>query len=216
MECRSCQNPIQENDIKAELPCHHFYHTLCLVQLIRNQEENGYFVCDCGAHILPHEDEDEEIAEAEIQEQPEVNHAVPMRLRIQNLYQTNQNFRNSIQQFKKKASNLKRKHSAVKKLTREKKQEIHTQLWSIRLQLEGLTNLKKSEVQNSQIYKEYLKAKRDYNLLTTKIHRDYQCNTFAIWSSLQGQRGFQRYPGISRWRYSHYGILNRPWSYRVP
>jgi len=217
MECRHCQHPIQENDIRAELPCHHFFHTLCLVELIQHQAENGYFVCDCGDHILPHDDEDEEIAEAEIQgQQQEVNHLVVERLRIQNLYQTNQTFKKAVKTFKAKAAELKRNHTALKKLTSEKKQEIHPQLSTIRTQLEGLTELKKSEIQSSQIYKDFLKSKRAYNLLQTRLETTYDCRVRSIWNSLQNERGFQRYPYISRWRYSHYGILSRPWSYRVP
>jgi hypothetical protein len=215
MQCQRCQTAIEENDIKTELPCHHFFHTTCFMNLLVHQHENGYYVCECGAHILAHEDEDEEVAEAEIQ-QTEVNHQVAERLRIRTLYETNQNFKKTIENFKKKASEVKRKYTALKKLTKEKKQEIQTQLSTIKTQLEGLTELKKSEIQESQIYKDFLKSKRAYTLLHTRLETTYNCRAIDIWRSLYDKRGFQRYIGVSRWRYSHYGILTRPWSYRVP
>ena len=214
--CYRCENPILENDIRAELPCHHFFHTLCLVTHVRDQTPNGYFVCDCGAHIFHQADEDEEVAEADIHQQQEVNHEVTERQRIQTLYQTNAVFRNSLQQYKKKAYEMKRNYKALKKLSLAKKQEIHTQLSAIRMQLEGLTNLKKSEIQNSQIYKEYLKSKRAYNLLKIRIRNNYNSSTLDIWRSLQGKRGFQKYPGVARWRHRRYGVLTKVWSYHVP
>jgi hypothetical protein len=211
MECHRCQHPIQETDLKAELPCHHFFHTLCLVHLLRNQDGNGYYVCECGAHILPDDE-----GEAEIQVQEQTNHDISEHLRIQNLFQTNANFKKMIETFKKKAAEVKRNHTALKKLTKEKKQEIQTQLSTIRTQLEGLTELKKSEIKESPIYKEFLKSKRAYTLLQTRLERTYDCRARNIWRSLQDTPGFRGYPGVSRWRYSHYGIISRPWYYRVP
>jgi hypothetical protein len=211
-QCHRCQHPIQETDIKAELPCHHFFHTLCLLTHVEHQHGNGYYVCECGAHIFPHENENETILEEEIQQQ-EINHHVPERVRIQTLFRTNAKFKESIQKFKKKTREMKHCYEALVQFQKEKKNEIRTQLLSIRSQLEGLTSLKKSEIQSSQIYKDYMKAKRGFQLLKTRFQRNYNSTFYATWRTLRDQRGFKYYPGF---RLSHYSLMVRPWRYTVP
>ncbi len=50
--CFICHTPVQEGQIRAELPCHHSVHTMCLVNRVNIRFPQDPFFCHCGTIIL--------------------------------------------------------------------------------------------------------------------------------------------------------------------
>lgn len=122
--------------------------------------------------------------------------------RIRNLYDTNATFKAFAQKLVKKNQLVKKKEVAYAKLIKAKKLEIRPQLLAIKSQLEGLTETKKTEIRESDTYKEYLSAHRAYTGMKTKLRTEYNFTDRKLAKALVNKVGFRRFnPSRGRYRY---------------
>ena len=205
-ECWHCHNPITEEDPQTELPCHHRLHTTCFTYVVFDGDVTSCPLCN----VLFNYPAEAEQQEADLTPQEAEN------IRIQNLYDTNARFKTMAKKLVQKKLQINKTRVAAIKLVKQKKQEIRDQLLLLKAQLEGLTSLKKNEIQESQQYKEYLKAKRSYTVLENTLQRDHNCSSRAIARALSQKPGFRRFNPRERWRHNSYYLFQRPWNFHIP
>lgn len=199
--CWRCQEPLLETQPQTELPCHHFLHTACLINIVHYNFFNHCALCN--TIFFEHEDED---APNEVSEET----------RIQNLYNTDIKFKKAAKKLAKQKAISRRNRTKVVSLVKQKKGEIRNQLLLLKAQVEGLTNTKKQEVFDSQEYKDYIKSQRTYTALENRIRRDYTCSPRLLQRALQEKPGFKRFNPKSRWRDRSYYLFQRPWRFHIP
>lgn len=198
--CWRCENPLLGEQQQTELLCHHRMHTACFLQIAHLDYNCPY----CNEPINPngpaaqyeHHESDVEGA------------------RIRNLYETNARFKELAQKIAKKRRLVSQKQTAYLKFMKTKKEEIRNQLLVIKAQLEGLTETKKTEIKNSDAYKEYISATRGYTMLENKLRQQYNCSPRKFARSLKEKPGFRRFSPIS-WRQHRRSNLNRMFYYRL-
>ncbi len=202
-ECWYCHEEIVENQPRSQLPCHHFLHTSCFVNIVHYHTWTACGIC----HTIFNQNPVDEFQETPTQE----------TTRIEQLYATNPRFKEAAKKLVKQRSVWTRARSTLKSLIKQKKTEARPQLLVIKAQLEGITSLKKAEIQESQQYKNYMKAKRSYTLLGTRLREEFDCTPRELARALREKPGFKRFnPRGERWFHSSYCLFQRPWRYRVP
>lgn len=214
--CLLCQQEILQTDVKAELACHRFLHSRCLIRLSREDGFNHFDECDVCMALLPVTIENEEDDQSVASDHSHHSVNISRRDRIRNLYDTNEAFRNKAKSLIKQKTVLTKSHTQVTKLVTAKKREIRNQLLLIKAQLQGLLEGKKDEVKASPEYKEFIKAERRYTGIQNQFRRNYNCTAYCLGEYLNDKPGFRRFHGISRWRYGHYRMFSRPFYYKVP
>lgn len=214
--CFICHVPFQEGQVRAELPCHHSVHTLCLARSIDTRYTDIAFSCQCGEVIIEEGEEYDADNEDDVILEVAGAGTLSERERIRNLYSTDKAFRESLKKLRKAKAEYSRSITAVTRLTKEKKDTIRQQLLILKAQIEGLTSLKKAEVLASQEHKDHRKAKARFNSLVTRIERNYGCTLSEIARYLSEKPGMKRFNAYTRWRYRSYYLFQRPWSYRIP
>ena len=219
--CFRCNHPFLETDVRAELPCHHFLHTTCLIGYIFYQGPHTVEcdVCHTIAWTTQHEDPFQEAeAEAEAGEDTHGPQTEPETSRIQNLYATNDTFKKLAKNLARQRRILGRNLTDLVKFSKEKKGEIRNQLILLKAQLEGLTELKKSEIRNSDQYKRHVSGMRSYNLYLGKLQREYNCSERKIMHELGNLPGFRSFSPVRRSFYHRFGMRGVVWGqfyYRV-
>jgi hypothetical protein len=203
-ECWRCHEPLLENEPQTELPCHHFLHTTCFVQIVHY---NLWRNCPiCNEVFNQNEEDEEETPAAQLSEET----------RIQNLYNSNARFKEAAKKLVKQKGLCSSSRMKVAKLVKEKKNEVRNQLLLIKAQLQGITETKKREVMNSQEYKNYIKSQRAYTMMENKLRADYNCSPKLLSRALYEKPGFRRFNPRSRWFHRSYYLFQRPWYFRVP
>ncbi len=202
-ECWRCHEPLLENEPQTELPCHHFLHTNCFVQIVHYNLWRNCPICN-------------EVFNAIEEEEEEVDNVVSEETRIQNLYNTNTRFKELAKKLVKQKSLTSRSRTKVCQLVRTKKNEIRNQLLLIKAQLQGITETKKSEVSNSQEYKDYIKSQRGYTMVENKLRQDFNCSPKLIARALREKPGFKRFNPRRWWRDRPYYMFQRPWRFHIP
>jgi hypothetical protein len=205
-ECWRCHEPLLQNQPQTELPCHHFLHTACFVNIIHFNILTNCAICDLVFNENQHDENLHIHGNAEISEET----------RIQNLYNTNTIFKDAAKKLVKQKSTTSSKRGKLQKLCKQKKNEVRNQLLVIKAQLEGITETKKAEIRNSQEYKEYLKSQRTYTLLENKLRSDYNCSPKLLARALHEKPGFKRFNPRHRWSHASYYLFQRPWHFHVP
>ena len=201
-ECWYCHEEMVETQPRSELPCHHFLHTTCFINIVHYNTYNSCALCNTIFNQNPID----EIEETQ----------VPDTTRIQNLYDTNEQFKNLAKKLVQKRRLYGKERTRVTKFVREKKNEIREQLLVLKAQVEGLTSLKKNEVFQSQEYKDYVKAKRSYTVIKTKLERDHNCSPKALARALHEKPGFRRFNPHQSWRHRSYYLFQRAWHFYIP
>lgn len=202
-ECWRCHEPLLENEPQTELPCHHFLHTTCFVQIIHYDIWRNCPICNEAFNVL---EDHEAPAENQVSEET----------RIQNLYNSNVRFKEAAKKLVKQKNMANRNRTKVVNLVKQKKNEVRDQLLLIKAQLEGITETKKQEVFNSQEYKNYIKFQRSYTALENKLRTDYNCSAKLLARALYEKPGFKRFNPRTRWSHRSYYLFQRPWHFRVP
>ncbi len=198
--CQWCEEPIQADQVRAELTCHHFLHTNCLIAIaVGDGDRIRCGVCQQVAWTHPHLYEPHE-AESVAGSEASTN-------RIFQLYTSNPRFKTLAKRIVAQNRVMTKRYNELLRFSRQKHQEIRPQLLAIQAQLEGLTGLKKNEVRTSVAFQSYQSASRSYNGLVAKMRRDYNCGVREMARNLRDVPGFRRFsPGY--YRYSR----NRIWS----
>lgn len=211
VNCLYCHDQIQEADIKAEMPCHHFLHTACFLPFTRAPGFNHIDECQaCQNMFTVHYPDDDGDTIGTHQ-----GAQVTRRDEIRNLYETNEAFRKKAKDLVKQKTVTAKAQTEIKRVIQEKKGEIRNQLLLLKAQLEGLLEGKKDEVRSSPEYKEFVKAKRRYNGLETNLRTIHNCSARDIQKYLNDKPGFRRFDAW-RFYYCSYSSMRRPWSFRVP
>ena len=198
--CWRCNEPLLETQPQTELPCHHFLHTACLINIVHYNAHNECMICN----TIFYEHEDDFVAD------------VSEETRIQTLYNTDTKFKKAAKNLVKQKGLCGRNRTKVVNLIKQKKNEIRNQLLLIKAQMEGLTNTKKQEIFNSQEYKDYVKSQRTYTALENRLRRDYTCSPKLLQRALQEKTGFKRFNPRHRWRDRSYYLFQRPWRFHIP
>ena len=186
--CWRCDQDITEDQQQMELLCHHKMHTACFLQIAHLD----YYCPHCNEALNPN------VAILNANQYDSDHEGT----RIRNLYDTNPTFKTFAQKLVKKSQLVKKKETAYAKLIKTKKLEIRPQLLAIKSQLEGLTETKKTEIRQSDIYKEYLSAYRAYTGMKTKLRTEYNCTDRKLARALENKVGFRRFnPSRGRYRY---------------
>ena len=206
--CPYCEEPIQQDQMKAQAPCGNLFHTPCFLYL-RPQRNGHIHECEpCFALFYP---DDEEVVEEE-----EQTTEIREENRISNLYDTNEAFRKDIKKYITSLRGLSKPKKAFQQLVTAKKTELQPQYAQMKALYEGLYNTKKNEIMTSREYKEYRTADsrtaRYYHLLRDK----YNINRYSL-HILRQKRGCKsiRRPRGS-WRYTPQYIIRRALRLRLP
>lgn len=198
--CNFCHDPLHETNAKATLTCSHVVHTSCLIRKIYMDQEHICLQCNTQLHNL----------------QPFFGEQGSETTRIQNLFDTNAEFRDLAKKAKKQVTAFKKSVSELKKTIHEKKQQIRPELLVLKAKAEGLIALKQEEVQESESYRKYLSESRKLSIVKNKLSRQHNCSLRELGRSLIEKPGFKRFGMISYWRFRRYTILNRPWRFYMP
>jgi hypothetical protein len=202
-ECWYCHEEMVAEQPRSELPCHHFLHTTCFVHIVHFHTWNACGLCH-QIFDQNHNDVFQEPAATETS-------------RIEQLYTTDPRFKEAAKRLVKQKSMVTRTRNKMVKLVKQKKAEVRERLLVIQAQLEGITSLKKDEIQESQEYKDFMKAKRGYTMIGNRLREEFNCTPREIGRALREKPGFKRFnPRGERWFHSAYNMFQRPWRYRVP
>jgi hypothetical protein len=215
--CFLCEQPIQEGQVRSELPCHHFLHTMCLINRANDHWAGEHFLCQCGEIIIQATENNVNFYDEEEEGDIPNNETGYNQLltTIRNLYNTDTRFKGLLRNIKKKRSVFNKACRGLHKLIKEKKAEVRTQLLSIQSQLEGITGVKKAEIRSSAAYKDFMLAKRSYNACYSRLQHRYGYTASTIREALSNVKGFRNFRTQPRWRESHYYLMSRPWRYYV-
>jgi hypothetical protein len=186
--CWRCNEEMHEDQQKIQLLCQHSMHTNCFLQIVHL----NYPCPHCNEPINPNDVDHEE--HQEHQEQTEES-------RIQTLYENDNAFQTLAKTIVKKRLIASRKEKELTRFIKMKKGEIRNQLLAIKAQLEGLTETKKREIRESNLYKECVSAKRGYSLLTGKLRETYECSERKMARALRNKPGFRRFTPLRYHRY---------------
>ena len=197
--CPYCQEPFN-NQPQTELPCHDRYHTQCFLDHIVNEMTGANFPDDaqcmvCQHLLFPgiHGDNEQEETETVVSH----TSAASQTNRVQELYNSNRNFRCSVKHYAKALQSVSKHATAFRKVVAAKKAEIAEIYAQIKAQYEGLANMKKDELQATPEYKAYRKALSSSRLMYTNLLRRYALDR-AFYRDLWDT------PGLRRLRRPHY------------
>ena len=197
--CFRCMNPLLENEQQMELLCHHRLHTACFFQIAHLD----YICPHCNEPINPNMPLLNNNNESDVE-----------GARIRTLYETNETFKTLVQKLSKKRRLVSKTQTAYTKLIKTKKQEIKNQLLAIKAQLEGLTETKKSEIRESDTYKEWMSANRGYSCLVNKMRGEYNCSERKLGRALKEKTGFRRFTPYRYHRFRR-STLNREFYFHI-
>ena len=111
--------------------------------------------------------------------------------RLENLYETNRNFRRIIKTYMHAQRSVAKPFAAFRKVIATKKAEVAEQFAQIKAQYEGLANVKKDEIQATPEYKAYLKAVSRQRALYQSMLRNYNLHR-GFYTVLQNKQGLRR------------------------
>lgn len=198
--CWRCQNPMLNDQPQLELLCHHRMHTACFLQIAHLD----YTCPHCNQPMNPN-------VQAPVQNP---NPTPVTQAQLKNLYETNAEFKTFAKTIATKRRMVSKAQSAYSNLLKTKKQEIREQLLTIKAQLEGLTETKKTEIRDSQAYKDYLVATRGYKVWIGKLRTKYNCSERKFAFALNETPGFRRFHPIG-WRQYRRFKLNHIFYYKI-
>ncbi len=207
--CSACEHPLQGRPI-TQLLCQHSYHTQCLFTNLAVSKNVWDFVCvTCHERLLPdfvyeHQDmEEEEDGEEEQEETGTVatNETTGAAgTRVINLYNTNRVFRRDIKTYAHAFSSISRPKREFKALIKEKRTELNEPYALMKAQYEGLYNVRKQQLLESEAYKNYKRADARMRRLYTSLGQKYRVYSYHF-HALSQFPGLKRLKGPSRWRY---------------
>ena len=197
LACWRCNNELRDDQQQIQLLCRHSMHTACFLEIVHL----NYACPHCNERINPNQEQEQQEQQTE-------------ETRIQNLYDTQDVFRDLAKKIAKKRSEISKKETVFLKCVKDKKAEIRNQLLVIRAQLEGLTETKKTEIRNSVPYKEYMAAKRNYSMLVGRLRANYNCSERKMARSLSNKVGFRRFTPL-RLRSFYRSPFVREFSYHI-
>jgi hypothetical protein len=197
--CWRCNEEMREDQPKIQLLCQHSMHTNCFLQILHL----NYPCPFCNEPMNPNE-----VVHEEQQEQTEES-------RIQTLYENDNAFQTLAKNIVKKRLIASRKERELGQFIKMKKGEIRNQLLAIKAQLEGLTETKKREIRESNIFKESASAKRAYSVLLGKLRETYNCSERKMARVLRNKPGFRRFHPLRHYRRYRRSDLFYNFYYRI-
>lgn len=192
INCFFCHQQILADEIKSELPCHHFMHTPCL---LRYTFAYGNQCEVCNELIDPFLQETHSI------ETPTID--------FENLISTNEEFKTLVSTIVKQHKILQKKRTAFQKVIREKKDDIKEEVQQLKQQIKELCGTKRLEVQSSVECKEFVKEKRKYFALLQECKEKYNCEQSSLMYYLKQKPGSKSFTYISSYFISTTRLLRR-------
>ncbi len=217
--CSACEHPLQGRPI-TQLLCGHSYHTQCFFTNLAVAENVWDTVCvTCHGALLPdfeHEHQDvEEEEEQEEQEDDDAGTYAAEETRILNLYDTNETFRKDIKKYMTALRAAAKPRAALRKLVATKKTEVAPTWAQIKAQYEGLYNMKKDELLQSQEYKTFRSADARINRLYSLLRERYNVTGWGL-RSLRARPGCKSIRRHLRYSDSPRYIIRRCLRLRLP
>ena len=195
--CGFCEQEIGDVP-KIELMCHHFFHTNCFLVNFGDQ----CAVC-AEPFVQEAQEEEEEVEEQEEADAVSVHSTHSGYTRIQNLYQTNATFRRDIKTYMHACRSVSKPQKEFKALLAVKKAELTPTYTLMKAQVEGLYNVKKDEVMNSEQYKAYKRADGRMTRYYSNLQRKYNIRNYQL-------SGLHHIPGLKRLQRSYRRYWNSP------
>ena len=200
--CSACEHPLEGRPI-TQLLCGHSYHTQCFFTNLAVAENVWDTVCvTCHAALLPdfeHEHQDVEEEEEGQDDNDDANTYAAEEERILNLYDTNEAFRKDIKKYIVALRGAAKPRAALRKLVATKKAEVAPTWAQIKAQYEGLYNVKKDELLQSQEYKTFRSADARINRLFSILRERYNVTGYGI-RCLRARPGCRSIRRHSPWR----------------
>ena len=206
--CPYCHQPFNAQT-ETQLPCHHRYHTQCFLNHIMLEMTSPNFPADAHCmscdHILFPGVYGEEEEDGEEEEGDEASVATNETTgvagtRVINLYNTNRVFRRDIKTYAHAFSSVSRPKREFKALIKEKRTELNEPYALMKAQYEGLYNVRKQQILDSESYKNYKRADARMRRLYTSLGQKYRVYSYHF-HALSQFPGLKRLKGPSRWRY---------------
>ena len=208
--CSACEHPLQERPI-TQLLCGHSYHTQCFFTNLAVTENVWDTVCvTCHTALLPdfeHEHQDVE-EEEEQEDNDDAGTYAAEEERLLNLYDTNEAFRKDIKKYVTALRGAAKPRTAFRKLAATKKAEVALTWAQIKAQYEGLYNVKKDELLQSQEYKAFRSSDARITRLFTNLRDRYNLTGWGI-RALRVKPGCKSIRRHYRWRESPRYIMRR-------
>jgi hypothetical protein len=135
--------------------------------------------------------------------------------RLSNLYDTNEAFRNDLKKYILAVRGSAKPRATFRKLAATKKTELAPTWAQIKAQYEGLYNVKKDELIQSQEYKAFRSCDSRINRLYTLLHQRYNVTGWGL-RSLRTKPGCKSIRRYSPWRDSPRYIVRRTLRLRLP
>jgi hypothetical protein len=177
--CNICEEALGERP-RTELLCHHFYHSDCLfTNIVVANEFHDVQCVVCHQRLLPDFEEEHEEEEEEEEEQTD-NETVASRTRIRTLWLTDEGFQKKMKSYHKANRELSRPLGAFSRFLAIKKAEVHSRFALLKAQYEGISNVKKNEIKESQEYKQYRSSLAKVNTLYSKLHQEYNIQSYQF------------------------------------
>lgn len=152
--CLLCEHPLLHETPQTELPCHHTFHTTCLMD-----ENDGFHCATCE------NDDDFYQAPALIPS--------PGREQILKLYDDDERFRKQLKAYVEATKECAKPRKALADLAKQKKLQVSVRYAQIRAELEALYETKKDEIVSSEEYKAYKKVSAKQQASYSKLRTNY-------------------------------------------
>jgi hypothetical protein len=205
--CSVCEE-LLEGRPTTQLLCGHQYHTQCFLTNLAVAETMGDVHCvTCHVGLLP-DFEDEEEEEEEQEENNDAGTYAAEEERLLNLYDTNETFRKDIKKYVLALRGAAKPRTAFRKLAATKKAELAPTWTLIKAQYEGLYNVKKDELLQSQEYKAFRSSDARITRLFTNLRQRYELTGWGI-RALRVKPGCKSIHRHYRWRDSPRYIMRR-------
>lgn len=206
--CPYCEEPVQQDQMKAQAPCGNLFHTPCFLYL--RPQRNGH-IHECGPCFALFYPDDEEIEEVEEEAlNTEQN-------RISNLYDTNEEFRKDIKKYVTALRGISKPKREFQKLVATKRAELQPRYTQIKAMYEGLYNTKKNEVITSNEYKVYRTADSRISRYWSMLREKYQLDNYNSLNVLAHKRGCRSIRRPRRyWHNTPSYIIRRGLRLRLP
>lgn len=197
-ECGLCNEPLGDLP-QIQLPCTHRSHSQCF---LANLEETGpfnwrYIHCaECDVNLFPENDH------------VSVGSHPSEETRIENLLTNNRNFKKDLKYYMHAKRSVAKPLAAFRRLIATKKAEVAPVYAQIKAQYQGLSNMKKDEIQASDEYKVYRRADARFRALYQGLLTKYNLHR-GFYHSLRSKPGFKTFSAPSRWRDSPSWMIRR-------
>lgn len=218
--CSACEHPLQERPT-TQLLCGHSYHTQCFLTNLAVAENIWDVHCvTCHGGLLPdfeheHQDVEEEEEEEEQEDNNDAGTYAAEEERLLNLYDTNETFRKDIKKYVVALRGAAKPRTAFRKLAATKKAELAPVWAQIKAQHEGLYNVKKDELLQSQEYKTFRSADARINRLYSFLRQRYNVTGWGL-RCLRTKPGCRSIRRHLSWRNSPRYIVRRTLRLRLP